>query len=611
MISLGTTAISALSPWLLAALPISAGLLIYVYRKRGSSTQRVVSSLFLMRNLPRSTPGRRRFIPPLQFWIELLLFALLTCAAATLVINNEGKHIAVVLDTSFSMGAVDRAGASRLERIKSVAQADIAQTLPPARFTVFTAHSSLDTASARGTSTAAAIAAISAVKQELTSDKISLQLESLLSQGTFDSVWIYTDHPLKDGVVPLRTRVVTIPSEPAERVNAWISSLTVRGTQEEPFISATVNSSSLDQLRLTLGATCFDSSSKFELAPLSISVEPKRSATTQLSLKGRKWSYCKVYLALPPGTFDSLVGDNEGWVTNNSERGSINVVSPLSPEELGLSKIKTLSFSKEQTDSSTATIFHRRTPELSTLSAPALIVFPPPGELPLGGTVQPESTSTGLEITRWNVSHPILTYVNPSLIKLPVARRITCPETSTPLLFSQAGALACAGEKNGVRYAVVGFELFPFDGKKTPTLSILTLNLLNWTSKQQGISVLGTSPGVVVIPDNTTAARYSAPSEELLPIAEGRATVYAPHPGILELRSPLGTHLISVNPPSETESALSLVSPIDLPAADGAPRAKHTEEPTDLTPWAALLALAVLLADLLRRLIKKQRWMAA
>jgi hypothetical protein len=611
MISFGATAMTALSPWMLAAAPVAAGMLIYIYRKRGSSTQRVVSSLFLMRSLPRATPGKRRFVPPLQFWIELLLFSLLACAAATLVLNKHGKHIAVVLDNSFSMSALDRAGASRLDRIKSMARADITQTLPPTRFTVFTANASLDSISSRGISTAAALAAVTGTSQELSGDTISKHLESLLLQGDFDSVWVYTDHPFQDVTTPQRTRVITLPSESADTANAWLSNLTVREKGGESAISATVHSSIRNTLSVSVGAKCFQGSSQFDLSPTSLSLEFKKSQTLQLPVGSKTWSYCRVSLILPPGTFDALAGDNESWIANNLKASSIKVVSPLSPEELGLSKIKTLSFSKAADAPSTATIFHRTAQSQTSSPIASLAVFPPAGPLLQGGSVQAEGISSATEITRWDSSHPVLTYVNPSLLKVPIARRITCPESSTPLLFSRTGALACAGEYDGVRYAIVGFELFPFDGKKTPTLSILTLNLLSWVSQQTGIAAHGAPAGIIPLPPGITAARYVAPIEERLSILDGRASVYARRPGIIELLSGDEARLIGVQLPSEAESELTQVSMIELPSADSEPKSKKESESTNLTPWLALLALGALVLDLVRRLVRKQRWIAS
>jgi hypothetical protein len=171
--------------------------------------------------------------------------------------------------------------------------------------------------------------------------------------------------------------------------------------------------------------------------------------------------------------------------------------------------------------------------------------------------------------------------------------------------------LACAGEYDGVRYAIVGFELFPFDGKKTPTLSILTLNLLSWVSQQTGIAAHGAPAGIIPLPPGITAARYVAPIEERLSILDGRASVYARRPGIIELLSGDEARLIGVQLPSEAESELTQVSMIELPSADSEPKSKKESESTNLTPWLALLALGALVLDLVRRLVRKQRWIAS
>ena len=56
------------------------------------------------------------------------------------------------------------------------------------------------------------------------------------------------------------------------------------------------------------------------------------------------------------------------------------------------------------------------------------------------------------------------------------------------IINSEQGSILFAGESRGFRFAVLGFEIFPFEGSKTPALSVLTLNLLNWLANTRSLS---------------------------------------------------------------------------------------------------------------------------
>ena len=143
MMTMLGSAISAASPWFLLAAPIALGLLVYIFRVRGSSNTTVVSTLFLLKDLPQRPQGRKTFIPPLQFWLELLLFVSLSLAAANLISTKRGRHVAVLLDSSLSMGALASEG-TRFEEAKTRATRDIADSSASTSFTVFSGSTHLE-----------------------------------------------------------------------------------------------------------------------------------------------------------------------------------------------------------------------------------------------------------------------------------------------------------------------------------------------------------------------------------------------------------------------------------------------------------------------------------
>ena len=72
MITLFGSQFGLLYPALLAALPLLLGALIYAYLRRGRGQRLVVSSLLIFQQLQTRAAQRRRFFPPLRFFLELL-----------------------------------------------------------------------------------------------------------------------------------------------------------------------------------------------------------------------------------------------------------------------------------------------------------------------------------------------------------------------------------------------------------------------------------------------------------------------------------------------------------------------------------------------------------
>jgi hypothetical protein len=573
----------------------------------------VVSSLFLLKNLPRATPGKKRFIPPLQFWIELLLFIALSSAAASFLLSETGRHIAIVIDSSLSMAAQDDSGISALERAKARALSDISQTLPPVRFTIFSSHSELKPNTESAVSTVSALTALPGVAQSFAADRLSGHLESLLNRGRYDAVWGYTDHTMQGDSVSSKIRVTTISRDRGETFNFWLAALSTKINQGQTFLEATTNLSSAVATRLTLSATCYGPAGVLSLPSVTFLQSPSSPAVTTLGpVTQPAWSHCNVTVMSPDQLpFDRLTLDNSGWITRGSAATEIELVSDLTAQQLGIAQLRNFSFTTSTAPQpSAAALYHRKLPPVSSeqkLGAPALIVFPPPGKLPWGGTAEEVSAGKPLEVSRWDTSHQLLKYVKPTLLQIPSAKIIRCPESSSPILFSAAGPLVCAGERNGNRYVIVGFELFPFDGKSNPTLSIFTLNLLSWLFIPAELTSLSKQPGTITLPTDTTSARYIAPTAAPLQISEAQ-TVEAQRPGVLAITRGQMQELFAINVFSEDESMLSRTRALTLPAERAGVTQETEVKPLDLSPWLALIALLIASADIIRRILRKQRW---
>ena len=608
MISLFGTTIAATSPWLLLGLPCAVGLLVYVFRVRGTAHQAVVSSLLFLQELPRRPIGRKVFVPPLQFWLELAILSLLILATAGLFFARSGKHVAIVLDSSLSMGALYGSGGTRLEQAKRIAALDLDRAVDSTTYSVFSSAAQLSPLSAQHDAASDALTAIQSAAQSYRADALQEHVSSLLADPSYDAVWVYTDRELRSTLPSPRLIVNQLPIDPAVQTNAWI-----KGVQrdDDATLSVRIGYGGASKRDALVDGECYneDSNTPVKIAPQKVILAPNQQAIAHLTPSQATWAYCRVHVRLQDASlFDSLPLDNEGWIAQSQSTPSIHVASSLTPQQLGLSKIPHASFTAAPPEASAElpTIFHRQQP-LREPTTPSLVVLPPVGDLPWGGAVA-ERAPQARDITRWESSHPILAYVNPSVITLPEVHPLECPITSTPILFSTAGPIACAGEARGARYLITGFELFPFDGSKNPTISIFTLNAFKWLFQSSDATGEGSLPTNLPLTESVTSAEYLLPDRSALSLTG--ATVSPHHPGILLLAHKDGAreHL-ALNAFEETESDLSQRTSVSLsqpsPLASSSSKESGSQP---LTRWLTSLALLVVAGDILRRIIRHVRW---
>jgi hypothetical protein len=662
MITIFGSTIGALWPWFLASIPLGGALLVYLFRAKGTAHPRITSSLFLLQKLPEYLPSRKRFIPPLQFWLELLACIILALAVSGVFSTDTGERIAVLIDNSKSMAALQPSGDSRLESARRIAESDISTSPNTTRFTVLAANSLLSLSpvslqssqdsTQRPTSPSAARKAVQEIAQSFEADRLQSTLDLLASSRQYDAVWVYTDKERADQTINPKVKIITIPSDARALSNAWIESLSLKSpsdtaaaSQTKTLLQVKVAAVGPSAQAMSVSATCTDeaSGSSYSLPSSSLSIRPSTSSNALLGPLDRAWSYCRVQLRPQDSSArDVLAIDDEAWIANSSTPSQLAVFSALSPQELGLREVpysilegRTLSDSERVTHA----IYHRVLPQTSSKAEespaptiPSVLVMPPAGSrLWSNGAVSP-STAKALQVTRWDSSHPLLQYVQPGLLSIPSASLITCPDSAKAILHSSAGALVCAGEERGVRYVITGFELFPFDGLRSPTVSIFTLNVLRWLFSSDSLSPGSTQAnksleqsgalnvGPLVLPPDTTSARMVAPQELSLTQGESRSALI-PAPGIVAIRKQgvgsQGELLLAANSLSADESDISrrntLRSPpalADSPQGDKAALqgvADNTEK-TFFEQTLILLLLAVLLADLIRRIATRSRW---
>lgn len=615
MISLFGTTVSAAAPWFLVGIPAATALLVYIFRKKGSGARYITPTLFLLKQLPDYAPARRRFVPPLQFWIELCILSLLSLAAAGITITETGKRIAVVIDTSKSMSALTASGESRLSTATRLATADLARTPPTARFTVFEASNHLTPRSASLVSVAGALSAIGSLEQSYAEDTIATHLASLANTHEFDSLWMYTDKTLDGDTSSQSLRVVTIPSDASSLSNLWVHSVATQSSTTGAYLEVMLSLSSSKEISAEIATTCTkpDGSDTFTLTPITALLTSKAPTRVLVGPIESPWSYCNVR-ATPTSAApsDALSLDNEAWITNSSSSNAVVLHSALSPSDLGLTTISRLSITAAKPDAPSVVaheIFHRQTPR-SVPAESSLVVFPPPGNLPWkGGRVSPENKQ-GIEVTRWDESHPLLQYVQPAMISIPTASVLECPEASSAIIFSAKGPLVCAGEESGARFVVTGFELFPFDGLKNPTLSVFTLNIFKWLFQSGARADGGQSLGIFTAPREVTEARELAPISQRQTIIGGNS-ISVSHPSVVEFTPSTkegGARVLQAfNSFSDAESDISRLATFIAPDTQSQTKPRAPQK-MPLQTILAAIALVILAFDVVRRIFYRARW---
>jgi len=640
MIQLFGYTISALYPYALLGFPVGAAALFYTYRSLGASTAKVVSSLFLLRDLPRGVPGKQKFVPPPQFWFELFLILLLSLAASGLIAERTGQHIAIVVDRSLSVSSKDSQGKSRLSLLQEQAKVHINESDSTTRYSLFTIGASLSpvrgpapsghVTGARTFDESAltrdeALAALFTIESKVEQDKLPSGLEPLLTsnsnQSRFDAIWLYTDHPIektpsKNGELPLKITSLPSSGEKARSTNVWIIEL----SEVQNSLRVTVQATSpLAEISVLVSATCYGDTLQRPLpspATRSLTLRPSATSPTDsgivtLSPLPEGWRACKVSAERSDSdtTTDAIQQDNTAWIAKTSSKLSVALYSPLSPQELGLTRLETPQIYTAGTNAPTderASIYHRvAAPQKQ--SKPTLIVLPPAQSDLWGGSISKEEL-TKVELSRWDASHPILQYVNVPTLGIPKARVISCPDTSTAVVSAREGAIVCAGSTPSGRYAIVSFELFPFEGRESPAVSILTLNILKWLIQDLSIDTRPSPPGFITPPPNTTKLNYlDPPREPLLLSTDSRVPLSGT--SLVQFTDESGESLGYAASlfTSEYESDVRSESVITLPASP--PQTGEKKNNRSPLWWLfALILLAALVADAVLKCLGKFRW---
>lgn len=602
---------------LLLGLPLLA--LPYLLRRRHPRV--VVPALFLYAGLPSGT-GRRtwgRLCLPPRFFLQLLILALLAAAAARPVLRADATPgVALVLDTSASMQALD---AARGEPLFAQAKAGLRAALeqvPTGRGVAIYTTNPLGPVEVHDGQTPERLLDRLTASDAPDPDDAALAglLGRLATGGGFERVVFFTDQEASGLPDDTRLHVETFgPAQP----NVGIHALHVHRSPFFPDrvqagVRVGVPADVRSDWRLVIedGRTgrSLASRSAASVDPAEREIRTNDAGGPHASPRQRTFAFSdlprtdvyRVRIVFDGERADGLALDNEAVaVLPEPATVSVLLVSPDPEAGDGLARIANLRLTRirpEEYDPARATrarytcvLFHLTAPQ-ALPDVPAAFFLPPEGN-PL---FRLGDAALRPAVTDWTLGHPLTSYLTVPLLAPAYAHAIRPAAWNRPVIESTAGPLVLAGERNGRRYLVTGFDLLPYLGRANLPTSILTLNVLNWLADTAAHplptgTVFGPQAGTVE-PGTAPQPQLRFPGEVDFQPVEG--AVVLDRQGVYRLREGGTERLLAVNLTNADESTTGRPLCLDMCGPDAPPEANGRPTPEyAVWPWL-LLASAVL-----------------
>ncbi|MCB0322198.1 MAG: BatA and WFA domain-containing protein [Bdellovibrionales bacterium] len=486
-------------------------LLVLAYLKKRQRKTRVVSSVVILEQLAKRRVTRRRFRPPLRFFLELLALIALIGAASLPWYRDTSERVALVLDTSMSMRTRNDSLApqpTRFAEAIETANRWLDQQSSSTRISLFQSSPRLTALGAKDLSPTAAKTVLSGADAGIGTDSLDTALTELAESGDYVRVVAITDRTVRYFGDPPRSAAddsqdtTILDAQPVgqPRPNLYLAGLRFSESLDyvgQRTVIADVGLSGSEPVVAQL--ELFELGEDKHVTPRSIAkgrvtAQPNSSVEAELLLPpGRSPDLLyKVELSAAEDALatNALLDDDAGWIGDgNSAENLILLVSATGGQNsLGLKRLPGAEIvvvspreyavlRDEELARFTLLLFHRTAPA-KLPPTPALLILPPE-QNPHFPVLTDAQTP---RITSWAGDHPITSYLRVPLLTPSQGAIFSVPPWAQSVVNAEPGCVLAAGETQGVRYAAVGFELLPFEGAKTPVTSILTLNLIAWLS---------------------------------------------------------------------------------------------------------------------------------
>lgn len=442
------------APFFLLTGVVAFPILIYVYRKKENLREKIVPSLFFLRNIPHSTPSSRKLKIPLRLLFELFIASLFILYLSGISLGLRSERALILVDTSLSTACTLATGESCFTSLMRALQKSLSS-----KFVYTIVTSSEGTPQGEDVSPPQAVEILKSLSPEYSDIPLTVKDEH------FERIYVATDSKLtsKEGVYP-------ITLEGNKKSNCALAS----------FLNETLSivcTKPLSRAELLIEAYDGKNLSILKSVPLILKSQKNEIPLKNLPDIGR---------ATLKSDEDGNFLDNEIWFSNNYEKPEIAIHSPLSLSELGVASLKKYSFVNVKTPKTVAQIFHRQTN--STPDLPFLEVLP-------AGCKETKSS-----ISRWETRSRVLKFLSFENFSPPT---LCITPNETPLIFAQGESVASQGNNS----ISLGFEIFPFEGAHTPRESILLINILETLLLEQSQKLLNEKPLITSHPEIGTSKK--------------------------------------------------------------------------------------------------------
>jgi Ca-activated chloride channel homolog len=568
----------------LFALPLL--LIPYLTKKRPRRLTFSSLILFTQSGTPTSRgPWGRVHLPPV-FFLQLLLLTLLVLALSEPVFSVRPTRIAIVLDNSASMQALEQ-GKARLVLAQQKAQTVTAELGGGGRVDIYTTTPRLQRVNAEPLAPAQANRVIAGVKAYDLADapiEYDQSLGALAHEQNYQRIYLITDHPAgSQGTI---ARVISVgAAQPNLAITAFdVHRSSIAATRLEASATITNFSSRDEKLRIALKTNGTTLTSRdvtvptgkpttvvFEGFPAHPTYEVEIDRSDALPLDNRRFAVAPAsrnlrILAVTPRPQAAASLKSIPGVT-------VDVIAPVD-------------YGKAIRSGYSLEIFHFAAP--ATLPDNSSLFILPPEANPV---VESGAPVGSVQVSSWREPHELTRYINFSLFRPTYARPLKPKTAGDIIIDSPNGPLAFALEHRAARYLFLGFDPLPYLGRENLPISIFTLNFLDWFLDSAGTKAQGTAEPIALgaVESGDTVVTPGGKNIAL----NGRATVFQDtyEQGIYEWRHGRETRWFARNLAEEQESDLRAPRRIDLHDTAKAPGASSAM----LTFWPYLLIASLLL----------------
>jgi hypothetical protein len=566
-------------------------LLLIPYLMRRKPRRYIFSSLYMFTALGATPSARpfKRLRLPLIFFLQLLLLALMVLALGEPVFTTRPAKVAIVLDNSASMQALE-GGKSRFTLAQEKAAGIFADLGLGAALDIYLTAPRLERFGQQSFSPAEAARALRGLKP-LDVGEAPLDygnaLAVLAREHQYDRVYLLTDRPAQGqgGAA----RVITVGrAQP---------NLALTGFSVHPV--------SLAETRLDASAEVANFSDKDARVKLTLRGGGASLATREIAVKAGARASASFeglgthsYYEAEIQTGDALALDDRRFAVASATKNlRILAVSPRPQQLTSLRAISGVELDivapddYEKTDRSRygLEIFHFAAPTVLPRN-PALFILPPEQN-----DLVEFVAAAANPVSGWRDGHRITRYVNFSLFRPRYARALKPRVPGDSVIRSAEGPLAYAITKQGVNYLVLGFDPLPYLGQENLPMSIFTLNVLDWFFAFSGER--GSATGELIsVRGAQSDDRIITPAGERFSLQRGmNAFAGTVHQGIYQLVRANEKHLLAVNLRDVDESDLRQTTSIAF-KEESDPRT-GTSVLLPFWPYFLLTALLLLLLE--------------